>query len=325
MRAVIALFLLVVTATVGAGAWAWWDLHRPGPELSGPALMSIEPREPFRRTAEKLGAVGVVRHPTLLHWYARLTHRDRLIHTGDYRFEEAITPIEVLESLRSGSTALTRVTIPEGFTIRQTAAQLVSAGFGGLDEYLCAAQDTGFLKELDMPATGLEGYLFPDTYSFPLRTAPRDILRTMVRRFRDQLASIDDERAESSLSDDDAVTLASIIEKETAVAEERSLVAGVFRNRLRIGMRLQSDPTATYGWKEGPPTAADLRVDSPYNTYLHAGLPPGPICNPGLAAIRAAYNPTKTPYLYFVARGDGTHNFSTNLDEHNRAVAAARR
>ncbi|HYD48739.1 MAG TPA: endolytic transglycosylase MltG, partial [Terriglobales bacterium] len=217
------------------------------------------------------------------------------------------------------------VTIPEGLTVRQIAAELEEAGFGGSDEYLCAAQDTGLLKEVGAPATGLEGYLFPDTYAFPLHTSPRDILRAMVRRFRDQVATLESHRQDSELGELEMLTLASIIEKETGLAPERAVIAGVFHNRLRVGMRLQSDPTAIYGWKEGPPTAADLKVDNPYNTYIYAGLPPGPICNPGLAAMRAALSPAPTPYFFFVARPDGSHEFSTTLEEHNRAIAAIRR
>lgn len=322
------LFLITVVillAAIGSVGWAWWDLHRPAPLPAGGAMLSVNEGEPFRATTEKLGSAGIVRHPLLLHWYARWSGTDRLIQTGDYRFLEPVSPVQVLETLRTAAMSLNRVTIPEGLTVKQIAAQLEAAGFGGSDEYVCAAQDTGFLKEVGAPPTGLEGYLFPDTYAFPMRTAPRDILRTMVKRAREQLDTLNEERSNSSLSEIETLTLASIVEKETGVAPERGLVSSVFHNRMRVGMRLQSDPTAVYGWKDGPPTAADLKIDSPYNTYVYQGLPPGPICNPGLAAIRAALVPASTPYFFFVARPDGTHEFSTTLDEHNRAVSVLRR
>jgi UPF0755 protein len=177
-----------------------------------------------------------------------------------------------------------------------------------------------------VPASGLEGYLFPDTYAFAWSTPPDRILAAMVERFREQTAALQARRLDAGMSEEDMVVLASVIEKETGVTEERALVSAVFHNRLRLGMPLQSDPTAMYGRDiHGAPTAADMAVDTPYNTYLHPGLPPGPICNPGLASMQAALTPAKVPYLYFVARKDGTHAFSRTLEEHNRAVAHFKR
>src|SRR5262249_32623269 len=200
----------------------------------------------------------------------------------------------------------------EGSTVEDIARLLAAAGFGSVDEFLCVARDPHVLARLDVPATGLEGYLFPDTYAFAWSTPPEAILETMVDRFREQTAALQALRLDAEMSEDDMVTLGSIIEKETGARQERALVSAVFHNRLRLGMPLQSDPTAVYGRDvRGAPHAADLDVESPYNTYLHTGLPPGPICNPGLAALAAAVSPAAVPYLYFVSRKDGTHAFSS--------------
>jgi len=285
-------------------------------------MVSVAPGEPFRTTTTRLQAAGVVRHAWVLRLWARWRGLDRLIRSGDYRFEQPLSPIEVLAVLRSPTAALHRVTIPEGSTLEQIAALFANAGFGGSDQFLCLSHDPGFLLSVDVPASGLEGYLFPDTYSFPWSTPPEGILAAMVDRFREQTAALQALSLDAGMSEEDMVVLASLIEKETGVAEERALVSAVFHNRLQLGMPLQSDPTAMYGRDiHGPPTAADMAVDSPYNTYLHLGLPPGPICNPGLASMQAALTPAKVPYLYFVARNDGTHAFSRTLEEHKRAVA----
>jgi UPF0755 protein len=309
-----------------AVAWAWQQLHTPGPLPHGGAIVSIPPGEPFRKTTERLCAAGVVRHPWLLHWWGRWTGLDRSVRSGDYRFDSALSPLAVLDKLRSAEAGLSRVTIPEGKTLVQIATLLEAAGFGGADHFLCVAQDPAFLLSLDLPAKALEGYLFPDTYAFPWKTAPEAILAGMVDRFREKMAALEERRRSRGMTEHELVTLASIIEKETGARTERSLVSAVFHNRLRIGMRLQSDPTAVYGRRtNGRVTPKDLTIDTPYNTYLHAGLPPGPICSPGFAALEAALNPADVPYLYFVARRDGTHKFSRTLREHNRAVARLRR
>ncbi len=312
---------------VGAAAvWVWRDLHTPAPLPPGGALVSVAEGESFRATAARLQAAGVVRHGWALRLWARWQALDRLVRSGDYRFEQPLSPIEVLALLRSPTAALHRVTIPEGSTLAQIATSLANAGFGSADQFLCVARDPAFLLGLDLPASGLEGYLFPDTYAFAWRMPPDRILTTMVDRFREQTASLQPQRLDAQMSEEDMVVLGSVIEKETGVAAERALVSAVFHNRLQLGMLLQSDPTALYGRDvRGAPTAADMAVESPYNTYLHAGLPPGPICSPGIAAMQAAIMPAKVPYLYFVARNDGTHTFSRTLQEHNRAVTQFRR
>jgi peptidoglycan lytic transglycosylase G len=316
----------VAVLLAGAAYWAWHDLTTPVPLPAGGALVSVAAGEPFRTTAARLQAAGVLRHAETLRWWARWQRLDRGVRSGDYRFEQALTPLEVLAVLRSPAAALHRVTIPEGSTLDQVAALLAGAGFGGSDEFLCVARNADFLLKLDLPASGLEGYAFPDTYAFSWSMSPEQVLTAMVQRFHDQTAALETRRRELGMSTPDVVIVASIIEREAAAPNERPLVSAVFQNRLRLGMPLQSDPTAVYGRDvHGAPTAADLTVDTPYNTYLHAGLPPGPICNPGRAALDAALNPAHVPYLYFVSRKDGTHAFSSTLEEHNRAVARFQR
>jgi UPF0755 protein len=288
----------------------------------GGAIVSVAPGERFRVTTERLEAAGVIRQGWVLRWWARWQGVDHLIRSGDYRFEAPLSPLQVLAVLRSPTASWHRVTIPEGSTLSQVAALLADAGFGGADQFLCLARDIRLLAHLDVPASGLEGYLFPDTYAFAWSTPSEQILTAMVERFREQTVALERQRREVGMSEQDMVVLASLIEKETGAADERAVVSAVFHNRLQLGMPLQSDPTAVYGREViGAPSAADLAVESPYNTYLRHGLPIGPICNPGRAALEAAIAPAKVPYLYFVARNDGTHAFSRTIEEHNRNVA----
>ena len=322
----LAVLLAMVALACGAAYWVWLDLNTPAPLAESGALVSIAPGEPFGAVCRRLQSAGVVRHGAVLRWWARARGLDRLVRSGDYRFEEPLSPLAVLALLRSATAALHWVTIPEGSTLPQVASLFASAGFGGADQFLCLAQDPAFLLTLDVPASGIEGYLFPDTYAFAWSTPPAQILSTLVDRFRERIGPLQQRRLDRSMSEDDMVILASLIEKESGTPADRALVSAVFRNRLRLGMPLQSDPTTVYGRAvRGAPTHADLSVESPYNTYLHPGLPFGPICNPGLGALEAALAPADVPYLYFVSRKDGMHAFSRTLEEHNRAVARFQR
>jgi UPF0755 protein len=215
------------------------------------------------------------------------------------------------------------VTIPEGRTAAEVFTLLEQAGLGGADVFACIASSPEWLLRQALPATGVEGYLFPDTYAFGADASPEAILDAMTGRYRQQAAPLGEERRRAGISEPDWVTLASLIERETGNAAERPLIAAVFLNRLRQGIPLQSDPTAIYeraAAGERRVTRADVLATSDYNTYQHRGLPPGPIANPGLAALEAALRPASVDYLYFVARNDGTHEFSRTLEEHNRAV-----
>jgi len=326
MRRVLGLLGLIAVAgciaAAAAGAWAWRVLHTPAPLTPAGAVIFVPQGEPFRAVAARLHRAGVVRHAWLLTAWARYRGLDRSVRSGVYRFTRPLSPIGVLEALQSRSDDARLITIPEGRTAEQIAALLEEQGYGGRDVFRCVMEDGRLLQEFALPATGVEGYLFPDTYSFSPMAEPGDIVRAMLVRFRQESATLAARRAASGLSEVDMVTLASVIEKETGLADERKLIAGVFHNRLRIGMPLQSDPTVLYGRNDshGPITRADLNAPGLYNTYVHRGLPVGPIANPGRAALEAAIDPLPTTALYFVSRNDGSHEFSDTLDEHNRAV-----
>lgn len=313
-------------AIVMAGVVVWHDLTTEIDLGASGVVVSVPAGAGFAATLHRLRAAGVLSSSLPLRLWATWNGSDRQIRSGDFRFSGRLTPLAVLSILRSPANALHRVTIPEGTTVRGVAQLLAAAGFGGSDVFEVLAADPEFLLRHRLPASGLEGYLFPDTYSFAWSDDPEDILDAMVERFRSVVADLEAPRRARSMSEHDMVTLAAIIEKETGVGSERALISAVFHNRLRLGMRLQSDPTAIYGREESirVPRAADLDVDTPHNTYLHAGLPPGPICNPGRASLEAALEPAAVPYLYFVAGNGGGHEFSVTLEEHNRAVARYR-
>jgi UPF0755 protein len=247
---------------------------------------------------------------------------------GTYRFDRPLSPLDVLRKIEAGEVMVQAVTIPEGLDLREIAARVAEAGFGPEDAFLRCFRDTSRIRDLDPAATDLEGYLFPDTYHFPVGETPERITDALVRRFR-QVAT-PSYRAEAALlgfSLRQAVTLASLIEEETSLPAERPRISRVFHNRLSAGMRLECDPTVLYGLRrEGTNVTRlyykHLKHDSPWNTYVHAGIPPGgPICNPGRASLEAAVRPHPGEELYFVASPGGGHRFSRDLRTHVRAVA----
>lgn len=317
----------VASCLIGAVAWwSWFDAWRPVALPDAGAIVFVPDGASFRGISQRLADAGVIRHGLNLRLWARWTGADRQMRRGEYLFRGSVSPLQVLDRLRSGKDGLHSVTIPEGSTLNAIAAAFEAAGFGGADQFRCVATDPQFLLDHALPASGAEGYLYPDTYRFDWSTTPKEVLAAMLRRYREEAIRLEAERQRAGLSEHSMVTLASIIERETGLESERALVAAVFRNRLRIGMRLQADPTTVYGLDvDRPPTAADLDTENPYNTYLHDGLPPGPICSPGRDALKAALAPAAVDYLYFVARGDGSHVFSTHLAEHNLHVQALRR
>jgi len=302
-------------------------LNRPGPPLAAPVAVTVDEGERFADVAADLARQGVLRHPFALVLWARFTRQDRGAHWGEYLITRPLSPLELLARITGPPDPLHPVVVPEGRTLREVVALLAAAGFGSEESFLCVLQDPRFLADEDLPPAGAEGYLFPDTYAFPLATPQERILRTMLQRFRDVFTpELMRRAADLGLGVHEAVTLASLVESETPRAEERRLVAAVFLNRLRRGMPLQSDPTVLYG-REGRDrtlTRADLHRPTPFNTYTIPGLPPGPIANPGRASLEAAVDPAPVDYLYFVARGDGTHTFSSTLAAHNAAVARRR-
>jgi UPF0755 protein len=313
---------LVLVGT-GASFLVLHDLGRPGPPRPSPAVITVEEGERFADIAADLHRQGVLRHPLPLIFWARLTGQDRAVHWGEYLITTPLSPLELLARVTGPPDALHPLTVPEGFTVEQVVTLLAASGFGAEESFYCLLRDPAFLASEDLPPIGAEGYLFPETYAFPLATPQERILRTMVRHFREATGPSFARRAAAlGLSEHDAVTLASLVEEETGRDDERRLVAAVFLNRLRRGIPLQSDPTVLYG-RTGPDrtiTRADLRRPTPYNTYTIPGLPPAPIANPGRAALEAAVDPAPVDYLYFVSRGDGSHVFSTTLAAHTTAV-----
>lgn len=273
--------------------------------------------------AERLHRQNLIKSDWAFVWMGRLEGLDRKIISGEYEFHGGMSPSIILEKIIKGEVLQHTVTIPEGFSMSQIADLLHEQRLTDRDAFLRYARDPAFIQTLSLSVGTLEGYLFPDTYRFARHVKPERLIEAMVARFKQAVSEEDRERAmELGLSLHQVMTLASVIEKETARPAERSLISGVFHNRLQKDIPLQSDPTVIYAVHEfdGNLRKKDLSIDSPYNTYQVVGLPPGPIANPGRAAIHAALYPEATDYLYFVSRNDGSHEFSTTLAEHNQAV-----
>lgn len=297
-------------------------------EPSGPEVrLTIRKGSPFREAAESLAVHGVVRSARAFSIYAKVRGHDRKLRYGTYVLRREMTWEQTLDALRVGRGIVHTVTIVEGATIAEIEPLLAEALEVPVDSLEVAVRDTALRHRLDLPTPTVEGYLFPDTYTFADRTSARDAIATMVDRFEKAWKPAWNERlVETRLSRHDVVTLASIVEKEVRRGEERPVVAAVYLNRLRIGMELQADPTVTYalGKRPGRVTFKDLRVKSPYNTYLVRGLPPGPIGSPGAASLEAALFPAKVNYRFFVAAPDGHHEFRRTYAEHVAAIEMVR-
>lgn len=257
----------------------------------------------------------------------RLRGSARSVKAGLYAFHKGDTLARVFADLGAGRVALVTVTFPEGTGAREMAALLAEHGVTRAAEFISLCFDPASPGRWGLPGDSLEGFLFPDTYRFPLEVPPKGVIDVLVRRFRQVAAAGEKEAGERGFDLLRWVTLASIVEKETGLAAERPLIAGVFCNRLGLGMRLQSDPTVIYGLArfDGNLRKDDLLRDSPYNTYARSGLPKGPITNPGRASLEAALRPAAVPYLYFVSRNDGSHVFSSTYAEHRQWVARFQR
>jgi UPF0755 protein len=327
MRFRLLTLVVVLGLLAGIGAVTWITVRGAPPLPPDGATVTIPEGSSVAEIAHRLETAGVVRSALFFRIWARVAGRDRSMQPGTYRFEGAVDVNDVLARLAAGVAPI-EITIPEGLTVREIAALLAARGLGDAESFRCLATDPEFLLAAGVPGPQLEGFLFPDTYRFAPDAEPTEIFATMVRRFHERFDAERHRRAhERRLTINEVLTLASIVEKETGKAAERPLIAAVFANRLRIGMPLQSDPTVIYSLPafDGNLTRTDLANPSPYNTYVARGLPPGPIANPGLAAIDAALAPADSPALYFVSRNDGSHEFSTTLADHNRAVARFQR
>ena len=313
--------LLVLTALTGTGAF-WW-LNHPLRLASDPVDLSIEfgtsPRGVVQLTVDS----GIDTHPVLLYWWFRLSGDSRLIKAGSYEISQGTTPRALLAKLVRGDEALRAVTLVEGWTFKQMRAALSKAEH--LEQETYRLEPDLIMKTLGKPGLHPEGRFFPDTYTYAKGSSDLAVLARAMRAMDKKLAAVWSQRAPDTplKTPEQALILASIVEKETGRPSDRAQIAGVFSNRLRIGMMLQTDPTVIYGLGDafdGNLRRSHLLADTPWNTYTRTGLPPTPIAMPGKAALLAAVQPANTKALYFVARGDGTSQFSASLDEHNRAV-----
>jgi UPF0755 protein len=321
VRTLITLFLIVFLAV---GGWVAWQVYVP---MTPPANTSLLLHSGYstRRIAAELKAAGVIRSELVFRvWHE--VHPKPSLKAGEYRFERAATLPQVYDRIARGDIYFHVVTIPEGYTMFDIAKTMEDAGLGSAADFLHIAEtQTQLISDLAPEAKSLEGYLFPNTYQFTRTESLEEMAAAMVHQFRQVAQQI-------GLSSDvpKVVTMASIVEKETAAPEERPRVASVYYNRLAQRMALDADPSVIYaelltGTYQGSLHHDDLAVNSPYNTYRFPGLPPGPIGNPGRSALQAALHPDSTDFLYFVGDGNGHHRFARSLEEHNRNVAAYRR
>src|SRR5712664_1590609 len=329
--------MLVVLGVVGVAAWMWFSLQSPYKGFAAQSVFVDLPHGASSRTvARLLKQNGVIRSATAFEVYAR-RHPRRRLQAGEYFFDHPISGHDVFWQIADGHVYEQPFTVREGETIFDIAHDLEAEQLMTSDEFLAVAQNPELIRDIAPRAKSLEGFLFPATYFLPRHPSPTEVAAEMVRKFREEwqrIAPPESQRDATGLEHGrpviSVVTLASLVERETPKPEERPLVAGAFENRLRHNIALQCDPTVIYalqdaGQYKGRITGADLHFPSPYNTYAHPGLPPGPIGNPGEASLRAALDPAKTDYLYFVANTQGGHFFAATLAEHNRNVTKYRR
>lgn len=365
-RRLLGLLLLATLAVALAGAWGWQALHAP--RGTGMRFFRVAPGQGAAAILAGLEQEGFVPNALLARLYLVGYLGNPPLKAGDYEFEGPQSAAAVIRKVARGEVTVHSVTIREGLTLEETADALVAAGFGRREALLAALRDPSPIRDLDPDARDLEGYLFPDTYSWSRGTTERELVATLVGTFRERFekevrtpyetgraapfstswvhaeAAVLDAAAEIELAPNqppaprsqadnlwrprsirELVTLASIVEKEAQLQGERRLIAGVYANRMALGMGLYADPTVIFALKragrwDGDIKKGDLQIDSAYNTYRYAGLPPGPIASPGLASLKAAADPSSLSYLYFVSRNDGSHIFAGTLDEHNRNV-----
>jgi UPF0755 protein len=321
-------FALVVLAALAFAGWLAWAVLTPV-EPQAQTFVMLRPGYSTRRIASELKSAGVIRsEEAFILW--RYIRRRSSLKAGEYLFDKPASIIDIQKRLRRGDVYFHTVVVPEGFTIFDIARAIEAAGLGPAQDFLKEAQtDTALISDIAPNAPSLEGYLFPDTYQFSRLMTMQEMAQAMVKEFRGvvrQIGLISTPAQPIEMT----VTMASIVEKETAVPEERPLVASVYFNRLGKNVALDADPSIIYaellaGTYTGALHHADMRFDSPYNTYTHVGLPPGPIGNPGRSALEAAMQPAQSDYYYFVADAQGHHRFARTMAEHDKNVAAYRR
>ena len=294
----------------------------------GAATRVIIPRgASFAQATDSLARTGLIGSQRMFRLYGRVTGGDRNIKPGTYLLKHGTPWKDIVSALNGGHGLVNTITIPEGYTLLQITPLLARTLKVPMDSVQAAVRDTALLARLDIPNPTLEGYVFPDTYAFPVGTTARQAVREMVYSFeRRWKPEWDSSLVDLKINRNDLVTMASIVEREARLPEERPVIAAVYYNRLRKGMLLQADPTIQYalGHHVGRVLYKDLEIASPYNTYIHKGLPPGPVASPGVPSLAAAANPANVPYLYFVASKDGHHEFRMTLEEHTSAIREVR-
>jgi UPF0755 protein len=317
-----ALFFLGLLGVVAAASTLRWALS-PALAAAPPVIFEVRPGTSLGQVARDLEARGLIHSAAAFKWLARYRNLDGALQVGEYELSASQAPREILMQIVEGRVVVYELVIPEGLTASQIALRLEAAGLANAAAFSTFAFDPASARSLGVEGATLEGYLFPETYRLPHGLGVREVAKVLVDQFLQVWHEIEPQARSQQLSMLEIVTLASIVEKETAVPDERPLIASVFRNRLRRGMRLETDPTVIYGIPDfdGNLRRRDLEnAENPYNTYQIAGLPPGPIASPGADALRAVVNPAEGDYLFFVSRNDGTHVFSKTYAEHVRAV-----
>jgi UPF0755 protein len=312
------LFLVGLFLTLGFGYY----LTSPTKKGAHDRTFFVQGGSTLSQVAVELEKKEIITKKRLFLLWARLMGYGREIKAGEYKLGPGIPPLKILDILRKGTILTHPVTIPEGFTREQISELLEKKGLADKNEFLLLTGDPAIAKQYGISGPNLEGYLYPDTYHFSRGLSALTIIGVMVNRFREVTDPLRERVKETGMTLKEVIILASIVEKETGLSVERPIIASVFLNRLKKGMRLASDPTVIYGLKDfnGNLTRKDLSLPTPYNTYLIPALPPGPIANPGQQAIKALLYPDKTDYLYFVSKNNGSHYFSKTLSEHSRAV-----
>jgi UPF0755 protein len=316
------LVVLVLLAGVAATLALRWALQ-PALASAPSAIFDVRSGASLGEVARDLEARGLIRNAVAFKLLARYRKLDGAVQVGEYELSAAFAPAEILTRIVEGRVVVYEVVIPEGLTAARIALRLEAAGLSNAVEFSAFAFNPASAESLGVEGVTLEGYLFPETYRLPHGLGVREVAEVLVGQFLEVWHEIEPQARRQELSMLEVVTLASIVEKETAAPEERPLIASVFRNRMKRGMRLETDPTVIYGIPDfdGNLRRRDLEnAENPYNTYQIPGLPPGPIANPGADALRAVVNPAESDYLFFVSRNDGTHVFSKTYSEHVRAV-----
>ena len=326
MKKALLLLLLVIVVTAAATFYFWRGVALPYQGFQGEQFVVIETGSSVAAIGRALAEAGVVRDARSFQIAARIKGDATRMQAGEYRFAEPATAFAVVDRIARGDVYARPITFPEGRTAAEMAAIFEARGFGSRADFAAAASDASRVAAFDPEARDLEGYLFPSTYLLPRSATAEILVGQMVQSFERAFdADLRAAAASVGFSVREAVTMASLVEEEAQIADERPIISAVYHNRLKIGMGLQCDATVIYamqraGTWDGNITRADLAMDSPYNTYRYRGLPPGPIANPGRASLEAAVKPADVPYLYYVSRNDGSHAFATTLDEHNRNV-----